>query len=338
MSDSDSEAAAVPADVLEAINLTRPRCWWWDHNCCKKGARCSFLHGVAASNEAHLPHVSIHKDRDGDVKLNVRPPLHAAWDQFFWQKRIHRTNSSGKHLNAEGNWMMYQLFYMEERDTTACVASATQRCAHVRSIAGDKVRQLGAITALPFPDMMIHGTSIDAALSIICDGHCRPGPGPCGHGIYGFKLDSLEEGHVLKQARRCATGGYNAGAAIIMECAGLLIKCTSDERVPAGAVSCCARKVKENSDQYCAAPQSVNYKAVVFEVRGLLHRLGEHLERSGYSSDMHDALMKAKETIGYASSSSAGAGRVTLSNRFANCLHNEAKKRAQASRGDERVE
>ena len=61
MSDSDSEAAAVPADVLEAINLTR--------------------------NEAHLPHVSIHKDRDGDVKLNVRPPLHAAWNQFFWQKR-----------------------------------------------------------------------------------------------------------------------------------------------------------------------------------------------------------------------------------------------------------
>ena len=127
MSDSDSDAAAVPADVLEAINLTRPRCWWYYHKGCKKGARCRFLHGVAESIEAHLPHVSIHKDRDGDVKLNVRPPLHAAWDQFFWQKRIHRKISSGKHSDAEGNWMMYQLSYMEERDTNACAASATQQ-------------------------------------------------------------------------------------------------------------------------------------------------------------------------------------------------------------------
>ena len=63
-----------------------------------------------------------------------------------------------------------------------------------------------------------------------------------------------------------------------MECAGLLIKCTSDERVPAGAVSCCARKDKDKSDQYCAAPPSVNYKAVVFQVTGLIHCLGKHLK------------------------------------------------------------
>ena len=62
-----------------------------------------------------------------------------------------------------------------------------------------------------------------------------------------------------------------------MECAGLLIKCTSDERVPAGAVSC-ARKDKDNSDQYCASPQSVNYKAVVFNVKGLIHCLDSQLK------------------------------------------------------------
>ena len=100
---------SVPADVLKAINQARPVCSWHTHGRCKKGARCQFLHGVGTENEAHVPHISSHKTSDGVVKMNVRPPLHEAFDQFFKEKGRHRTACAGQNVDAEGTMIMYQL-------------------------------------------------------------------------------------------------------------------------------------------------------------------------------------------------------------------------------------
>ena len=165
--------------------------------------------------------------------------------------------------------MMYQLSYMQEPNSNACVACKTRGIAKVMDGSGH-IRKPGATTTIPFPDLLIHGTDINAALSILCDRTCRPGPGICGFGIYGFRLASLDTEEVVKQFNRCAAGGYNQGAAIVMECDGLLVQCKNGEVVPDGAVSC-VPKSKATSYQYCALPSSVKYVAVIFNVKGLVH-------------------------------------------------------------------
>ena len=137
----------------------------------------------------------------------------------------------------------------------------------------------------------------------------------------------MDTEEVVTQFKRCAAGGYNQGAAIVLECDGLLVQCKTGEVVPDGAVSC-SPKSKDNSDQYCASPSSVKYVAVIFNVKGLVHCLGDYLKASGYSAAMHDALMEAKRSVAALSSlspssSTQGDGQqemVRITNRFVNKL------------------
>ncbi len=140
----------------------------------------------------------------------------------------------------------------------------------------------------------MHGTSIERALSIVREGGIRPGPGICGEGIYGFAVTEDTPEAIQSAFARCGSGGYNRGAGFLLEPAGLLIKANSSEVVPAGAVS---YREKVTGTQYSAHPASVRYVAAVFDIDGLVHALGTHLDQIGYTAQMHAALSRAKAVI-----------------------------------------
>ena len=44
-----------------------------------------------------------------------------------------------------------------------------------------------------FSKLIMHGTSVENALSILCDGYIKPSPGKAGHGIYGFEVKGEDD-------------------------------------------------------------------------------------------------------------------------------------------------
>ena len=127
----------------------------------------------------------------------------------------------------------------------------SQQCAHVQHEDGTE-RHPGVCTKHEFPRHIMHGTTVANALEILVDGSIRPSPGICGHGIYGFFVEMpLDDDTILRTFQRCATGGYNRGAAFILECSGILAKLKADEVVPPGVVSL-GEKKREGGLSICS--------------------------------------------------------------------------------------
>ena len=114
-----------------------------------------------------------------------------------------------------------------------------------------------------------------------------------------------------------------------MECSGLLVRLHAEEVVPPGCISFQA-KDKPNSDQYAAHPGAVKYCSIVFHQGALLHSLGEQLRLTGYSSQMHEALMEAKRTL--TESVVGGQGKIVqLTNRMVNAMGKLDKNKDKAT-------
>jgi len=185
----------------------------------------------------------------------------------------------------------------QEPDQNACKAAKTRSFGKVTQSG----RQPGAIKR-SLPKFMMHGTSVENALEILVCGGISPSPGICGDGIYGFELktvgpDNIDFQDAVKECyARTGVGGYNRGAAFVLELDGILIKATNKEVVPAGCVSFGERK-NEQDHQFSAAPSSVKYHSLIISESALVHQLDSYLKQSGYSAAMHDALKAAADFL-----------------------------------------
>ena len=259
-----SQPLNIPRSLLELVAATREPCrFWGTKRGCRKGSHCKDLHGE--TNLAHLPHISRH----GNF-ISLRPPLASAWDAFFAEKGVVRTVSEGRQWTCQGTGhtlITYQCVRMQQRDEQACIAAE-----QVSGVRFEKA-WLGASSA-QFSRVLMHGTGLDQALQILCDGAILPSPGIAGHGIYGFELASPNDQDALDAAwRRTCTGGYNWGAAFVLETRGVLVNGNSELQVPPGAVA-------KQKDQFAAAPASVAYRSVTFNLEALISALGKFLDQA----------------------------------------------------------
>ena len=77
----------VPKRLVEAVNHARPLCIFHQMpKGCKKGAKCPQRHTGASNNDVSLPYMSFSRDKDGQVKCTLRPPLNESWDYIFKEK------------------------------------------------------------------------------------------------------------------------------------------------------------------------------------------------------------------------------------------------------------
>jgi uncharacterized protein YqfA (UPF0365 family) len=106
-------------------------------------------------------------------------------------------------------------------------------CGFVRQPDGGRLSQsFGA----PCTQLLLHGTSVSNALSILCDGRINPSPGIAGDGIYGFEVKSEDKAGIEAAWERTVAGGYNWGAVFLMRCGGIVVKTKSTNTIPVGAV------------------------------------------------------------------------------------------------------
>jgi hypothetical protein len=216
----------------------------------------------------------------------LRPPLAAAWDKFFEEKGRPNCLCFGRQIELEGcpRLILYTLLNMRPPNLTAC--EAAKQLGGVR-VDGQWYGQSGK----ECPKYLCHGTSIDNALSILLGGSVNPSPGICGAGIYAFGLGNADsDSELVKLFLRGCSGGYNSGAMIVMKLNGVLVKTTSNMVVPSGA---CGTK----NDQFSASPDAVTYVSIVFNLDGIIHKLGNHLDKMGFTFELYEALQKAKEYI-----------------------------------------
>jgi hypothetical protein len=89
---------------------------------------------------------------------------------------------------------------------------------------------------------------------------------------------------------------------IVTKLNGVLVKTTSNMVVPSGA---CGTK----NDQFSASPDAVTYVSIVFNLDGIVHKLGNHLDEMGFTLALYEALQKAKE---YIADASAGKSSVAV--------------------------
>ena len=130
-----------------------------------------------------------------------------------------------------------------------------------------------------------------------CATGIRASPGIAGEGIYGFEVPTCNEEALTSPSpelaaawSRTTTGGYNAGVGIAMRCHGVLIKGDSNLVIPAGAAA-------KKNDQFAAAPGTVSYLSVTFNLPVLLGHIDKWLRENGYSVELHNALLKVKKYI-----------------------------------------
>lgn len=86
---------------------------------------------------------------------------------------------------------------------------------------------------------------------------------------------------------RCRTGGYNGGAAFLMETHGMLISrngknAPREKAVPPGTVA-------HAGDQFSAHPSSVSYVKVIFAKDCIMGELNTRLDHIGYTPDIDKA-------------------------------------------------
>jgi hypothetical protein len=137
--------------------------------------------------------------------------------------------------------------------------------------------------------MILHSTSVEAALNILKDGQIMPSPGIAGEGIYCFAIaDADDKTDAFEQAwLRGATGGYNRGAAFVLEVKGICCRAKpgdADAVVPPGAILLA-------KDQYAAHPTAVSYYSVTFQRDALISAIGKAMDEQGYSAALHKALV-----------------------------------------------
>ena len=304
-SGSATNMANLPVELRAALLAARPVCpHWGTEKGCRKGRRCTLLHGNDLDDpELKLPHVSM--NRDGSMSL--RPPLMGGLQKWWSQhgtpgRPMPLTHGEAWQLSGGLDVMTYNLprGSMASPDLSICATVTVPQGCHAKWGKSTDVTYRG--TSGPAPRLILHSTSVEAALSILRDGEINHSNGIAGFGIYGFEIHHADDGgdqHAIEQAwLRGATGGYNRGAAFVLQTHGLLCKAkTGDDQgdVPPGVIV-------QNKDQFAAHRTAVEYHSVVVQKDALLCAIGEEMDQSGYSIALHEALVAIQTHLGRNSS------------------------------------
>ena len=271
----------VPTDeLLLTIHGARPICQFFAKtNKCKKGTKCPYRHQKPITNQFDVPHISVHRHTtDGSLGVHLHQPLEKALDMYA-RKVCDRGVVNKKRLTDEV--CMFELTNMPPPDMDA--AENAKQLNHANASDGG------------LPKFLCHGTTIENALKIICDGRTNPSPGICGHGVYCLASRDYSEDELLATFRRSAVGGYNRGAVIVMEPVGILVK-IKDEEVPPGCTSI-GKRQNAASHQYSSHPGVLTYRYLIVNVAGLVEQLNRELSRLGYSTELHEHLMTAAQEL-----------------------------------------
>ena len=186
---------------------------------------------------------------------------------------------------------MFQLQNMADIEITAVVRAVCT--GHGQTSDG---RNPGQVSSRALPKCLCHGTTIENALQIICDGSARTSPGPCGHGIYSLASTGWTNPELLTTFNQLKEGGYHRGAVLAMEPAGILVKTKRSEEVPHGCTSW-AKRENEASHQYSSHPGVLTYRYLIVNVAGLVEQLNRELSRSGHSTELNEHLMTAAKEL-----------------------------------------
>ena len=175
-------------------------------------------------------------------------------EKFFSSKQCPLPISHGEMWKtAKGvRLVTYLLPLMEGVNLQACAQAA--QCGFAIQANGSR---LSTSRGCDFSQLLLHGTTVKNALSILCDGRINPSPGIAGDGIYGFEVKGEEKTHIEAGWNQTTAGQCNWGAAFLMRCGGIVAKTKSDNVIPDGAVG-------KNKDQFAAAPGSVTDISVTF--------------------------------------------------------------------------
>ena len=87
------------------------------------------------------------------------------------------------------------------------------------------------------PQVLMHGTSIKNALSIISDGGINASDGICGTGFYPVECKSFDDADLLATFQLLGDLGYNTGAAFVMEPDGILVHSNKFSSHPGSVLS-----------------------------------------------------------------------------------------------------
>ena len=285
--ESGAHQPTIPTRLLEAVNVAKPQCPFWNSaKGCKKGNRCSLRHANVRSDPgmaARLPHISLNLLSDGSTVARLRPPLIEAFRRYFHDE-ICPVSHGETWQHGKINLIRYATPRMVSPDTFAC-AQANQR----RMVETSNGTFIYASEA-KHPPFLMHATDVKSALSILKSKRIFPGPGIAGEGIYGFALEADEWPSICSTFDRGTSGGYNWGASFILKIHGLVVKTEHHEVVPKGAVG-------KKKDQYSASPTAIECIGVVFNTDVLLGAMGEHMDAVGYSTELHSALRDVEEYL-----------------------------------------
>ena len=294
----------VPS-LLDGVSVQRPHCLVFNTTKgCKKGKKCTNLHCKPeqrpehATNAWRLPYVTRFENQ-----LRIRAPLHDAFAAFFNQHQKPMVVGTGRVINAtdqdgdEQVWLVHELQHMAPHDAHVCtkaelsrVASWPVSLATVGGFGDDGVHASGS-EAWP-SRVSAHGTTIEASLSVLVDGHIRPSPGIAGEGVYSFMVphertsEAMPSDEELLQAvQRCAAGGYNQGAIFIFKRHGILAKTgKGDWVVPPGATAF-------KKDQLASHPSTMEYLAVLWPQDMIVQVMASYM-REGFSPALYDSFGK----------------------------------------------
>ena len=216
-----------------------------------------------------------------------------ALEAFFKEKGVPNPLTHGESWKLDGEEVItYQLVRMVEPGNTsaariqggcniqpACASGSADTPPPKAVWRGDTHRKVPYI---------MHATSCDAALQILCDGHIKTNPGAYGTGIYGYAAEDDSQTSIGKLWDRGRF--YNGGASFLLQTQGVVcVKSNQHEVIPEGVMGCHGSGA---NTQYVAGPRTVRYHSVTLAVQGLLELLDRQLARTGYGTELHAALQK----------------------------------------------
>ena len=269
-SSASGSATNIPRELRAALQAARPVCpHWRTTKGCRKGEKCPLLHDVGGGGDLddpqlRLPHVSLHPD--GSISL--RAPLMMGL-QKWWSHELPGTRplplSHGESWRLSGG-LEVMTFILP---TGSMVSPNLSTCASVtvpngcRAKWGNSSDVTWRGTSGPAPRLILHSTSVEAALSIVRDGQINHSTGVAGEGVYCFGINDADDGGDQFAIEQAWLRGaiYNQGAAFVLQTHGLLCKAKPGDdqgAVPPGVIL-------QKRDQFAAHRTAVEYYCLVFQ-------------------------------------------------------------------------
>ena len=176
----------LPRDFYKAVDDARPVCAMFQRGHCKKGGSCQKRHERGQSLSYKLPHISRHKDADGNPTIVLRPPLKDALKAKFEAEGVIPTIGAGRRIEGTP-YMVFEVENMNLPNRKACSQALHQEFV-VEITKDDKMKKhyKSDTEKVTYPEYIGHGTSIEASFKIQKTGKINNSGGIAGPAVYGF--------------------------------------------------------------------------------------------------------------------------------------------------------